>query len=335
MSGQILTLSQLGWRPYFQQQLTLEDLTDYQQGRVSECNKNHIIVLTEQGKVNLSLLPKENSVCIGDWVLFDQSLQINRVLDRQSLFEHNASGSKAAIQLIAANVDSMMIVYPLNGDFNLNDIKRYLDIAKEAEVEPVVVLTKADLCDNVYDKQDQVQKLNRMMAVYSVNTLDTNDLLSLNCFCQNGQTIAFVGTPNAGKSTLINGLLGLDAQENSENIQLMPQGGLLMNMPKMDELQFCNLEQDANTTFTDITMGCRFGNCTHTSEPGCAVIKAVQSGELEERRLVNHQNSVRNQKISGSTFAEERAKDKAIGKMTHGAIADARSRKKAYETSAY
>lgn len=353
MSEQILTLSQLGWRPYFQQQLTLDDLTDLQTGRVIEQHRSSIIVLSEQGQVSLLPPSGDDRVCVGDWVLFDENLRIQRVLDRQSLFDRKAPGSKVATQLIAANVDNVMIVCSLNNDFNLSRIERYLAIAKEAEVEPVVVLTKADLCDDADDKQDQVQKLNRMMSVYSVNALDTNDLVALHSYCKNGQTIAFLGSSGVGKSTLVNGLLGFEAlktgdirEDDSKGrhttthraLKLMPQGGLLMDTPGMRELQLSDCEQGVSATFseiTDLAEKCRFGDCTHISEPGCAVLKAVESGELEERRLVSYQKLMREQAINGATLAEQRAKDKAFGKMVHGAIADARSRKKDYESNAY
>lgn len=353
MSEQILTLSQLGWRPYFQQQLTFEDLTDFQVGRIIEQHRSNVIVLSEQGQVSLLPPSGDERVCVGDWVLFDEDLRIQRVLDRQSLFDRKAPGYKVASQLIAANVDSVMIVCSLNNDFNLSRIERYLAIAKEAEVEPVVVLTKADLCDDADDKQDQVQKLNRMMSVYSVNALDAKELTALHSYCKNGQTIAFLGSSGVGKSTLVNGLLGFEAQETGEireddskgrhttthrALKLMPQGGLLMDTPGMRELQLADCEQGVNATFseiTDLALTCRFSDCSHTKEPGCAVLKAVDSGELDERRLVSYQKLMREQAINGASLAEQRAKDKAFGKMVHGAIAEARSRKKGYETSAY
>lgn len=353
MSEQILTLSQLGWRPYFQQQLTFEDLTDFQVGRIIEQHRSNVIVLSEQGQVSLLPPSGDERVCVGDWVLFDEDLRIQRVLDRQSLFDRKAPGSKVASQLIAANVDSVMIVCSLNNDFNLSRIERYLAIAKEAEVEPVVVLTKADLCDDADDKQDQVQKLNRMMSVYSVNALDAKELTALHSYCKNGQTIAFLGSSGVGKSTLVNGLLGFEAQETGEireddskgrhtttyrALKLMPQGGLLMDTPGMRELQLADCEQGVNATFseiTDLALTCRFSDCSHTKEPGCAVLKAVDSGELDERRLVSYQKLMREQAINGASLAEQRAKDKAFGKMVHGAIAEARSRKKGYESSTY
>jgi ribosome biogenesis GTPase len=165
--------------------------------------------------------------------------------------------------------------------------------------------------------------------------------------------LAFLGSSGVGKSTLVNGLLGFEAQQTADireddskgrhttthrALKLMPQGGLLMDTPGMRELQLSDCEQGVSATFseiTDLAEKCRFGDCTHISEPGCAVLKAVESGELEERRLVSYQKLMREQAINGATQAEQRAKDKAFGKMVHGAIADARSRKKDYESNAY
>ncbi|WP_370630482.1 ribosome small subunit-dependent GTPase A [Moritella sp. 24] len=226
-------------------------------GRVIEQHRSSIIVMAEQGQVTLTLSPNSVRFCFGDWILFDASLRAYRSLERQSLFERKAPGSKVATQLIAANIDSVMIVCSLNNDFNLGRIERYLAIAKEAQVEPVIILTKADLCDDVEGKQAEVLALDLLLAVYSVNALASQDIQQLYTFCQAGKTVAFLGSFGVGKSILVNGLLGIEAQQTGgireddskgrhtttyRALKMLPQGGMLMDTPGMRELQLSHCE---------------------------------------------------------------------------------------------
>lgn len=327
------TLQQLGWKPFFQQQLSLEELTDFTIGRVVEQHRGHLVAMTEQGQQKLTLPPNQDRVCVGDWVLFDDTLRIHRSLERQSLFERKAPGTKVATQLIAANVDTVMIVCSLNHDFSLERIERYLSLAREAEVEPVVVLTKADLCEDVDNKRAQVQEFDSMLVVYTVNALDQQDLKSLEGYCQMGKTLAFLGSSGVGKSTLVNSLMGMEEQETGEireadskgrhtttyrALKMLPQGGLLMDTPGMRELQLGSSEQGVNETFSEISElaeQCRFVDCSHSSEPGCAIQKAIKDGVLSERRLLSYQKLMREQAFNAATLAEKRSDDKAFGKM--------------------
>ncbi|MCL1094852.1 ribosome small subunit-dependent GTPase A [Shewanella kaireitica] len=348
LEQQTITLTQLGWRPFFQQQLSLEELTELSIGRVVEQHRSHIVVLSEAGNLQLTLPPQSERVCVGDWALFDDSNRLVRHLERQSLFQRKAPGSKVATQLIAANVDSVMIVCSLNHDFNLSRIERYLALAKEAQVEPVVVLTKSDLCSDVDDKRQQVQQLDPFMMVHAVNALDDESLQGLAAYCQTGKTVAFLGSSGVGKSTLVNGLMGFEAQltsgvreddskgrhtTTSRALKWLPQGGLLMDTPGMRELQLSDCEQGVNDTFSeivDLAQQCRFGDCSHESEPGCAVQAALNDGQLDERRLNSYRKLMREQALNSATLAEKRAKDKALGKMIQGVQTASRKLKKNY-----
>lgn len=265
--------------------------------------------------------------------LFDEYLKVYRGLDRQSLFERKAPGSKIATQLIAANIDSVMIVCSLNNDFNLSRIERYLAIAKEARVESVIILTKADLCEDIDIKQSQVQELDSLLAVYSVNALDNQDIKQLYTFCKAGKTVAFLGSSGVGKSTLINGLLGIKAQRTGgirkgdskglhtttyRSLKMLSQGGMLMDTPGMRELQLSHCGKGVSETFNEITtiaFQCRFSNCSHMSEPNCAVRDAIDDGSLSLRRLTSYQKLNREQAINSATLVEKKSKDKALGKL--------------------
>lgn len=342
------SLSQLGWRPFYQQQLTLDELTDFRIGRVVEQHRSGIIVLSEQGQFSLTLSPGSERVCVGDWVLFDDTLKLHRSLDRQSLFQRKAPGSKVDTQLIAANVDCLLVVCSLNQDFNLSRIERYLALAKEAEVEPVTVLTKADQCDDVDIKRQQVQALDPLMMVHAINALEPSHLQQLEDYCRLGQTLALLGSSGVGKSTLVNGLMGFESQQTgsirdddskgrhtttSRALKWLHQGGLLLDTPGMRELQLSDCERGVSDTFGEITAlaeQCRFGDCSHSSEPGCAVQQAIVAGTLAPRRLISYQKLMREQALNGATLAEKRAKDKAFGKMIYNVQSESRQRKKGY-----
>ncbi len=342
------SLPQLGWRPFFQQQLTLDELTDLRIGRVVEQHRSGVVVLSEQGQFSLMQSSNSERVCVGDWVLFDDSLKLCRCLERQSLFQRKAPGSKVDTQLIAANVDSLLVVCSLNQDFNLSRIERYLALAKEAEVEPVIVLTKADQCDDVDAKRQQVQDLDPLMLVHAINALDPSHLQELEGYCRQGKTLALLGSSGVGKSTLVNGLMGFEAQQTgaireddskgrhtttSRALKWLLQGGLLLDTPGMRELQLSDCERGVSDTFGEITElaeQCRFSDCSHSSEPGCAVQQAIEEGVLAPRRLTSYQKLMREQALNSATLAEKRAKDKAFGKMVHNVQSESRQRKKGY-----
>ena len=348
MNNLTLNLQQLGWKPYFQQQLSLDELTDLTIGRVIEQHRDRIVVLSEQGERNLILTSNEEKLCVGDWVLFDEALRLHRCLERQSLFERKAPGSKIATQLIAANIDTVMIVCSLNDDFSLNRIERYLTLAREALVEPVILLTKADLCEDADTKRQQVQELDSMLLVYSLNALDDSSITQLDSHCSNGKTIAFLGSSGVGKSTLVNGLLGLDVQKTAwirekdskgrhtttyRSLKLLANGGVLMDTPGMRELQLASCEQGVSDTFAEITalaQQCRFFDCSHDSEPSCAIQKAITSGSIAQRRLHSYQKLMHEQALYAATLAEKRSKGKALGKLINSAKNATKKYKKGY-----
>lgn len=348
MNDMLPTLQQLGWKPFFQQQLSLDELSDFHIGRIVEQHRSRIIALSEQGQKILIVTPSTEKICVGDWVLFDDDLKIVRLLERQALFQRKSPGSKLNTQLIASNIDTVMIVSSLNQDFSLSRIERYLAIAKEAQVDPVIVLTKADLCDDADDRRMQVQKLNSSLSVYALSALAPDDVEQLNLYCRSGQTLAFLGSSGVGKSTLVNSLLGSDEQKTSEirdddskgrhttthrALKLLAKGGLLIDTPGMRELQLTDCEQGVNETFAEIlelTKQCRFHDCQHVAEPGCAVLAAFDAGVIDARRLTNYQKLLREQAFNNASLREKHSKEKALGKLIHNTQVASRQAKKGY-----
>lgn len=342
------SLVQLGWKPFFAQQLSIDESTDLIIGRIVEQHRNSLLALSEEGQHSLIKRPNTERLCVGDWVLFDKENRFVRLLERQSIFQRKAPGSKVITQLIAANIDSLIIVCSLNHDFNLNRIERYIAIAKEAHVEAIVVLTKADQCNDVDDKRQQVQALDPLMMVHTINALEPSELQTLESYCQQGTTIAFLGSSGVGKSTIVNGLLGYQAlstgairADDSKGrhtttyraLKVLPQGGILMDTPGMRELQLAECEQGVNETFSEITalaQQCRFSDCGHTSEPNCAVQKALAGGELSSRRLSSYQKLLKEQAFNSATLSEKKAKEKTLGKMINRVQSEAKHRKKRF-----
>ena len=270
---------------------------------------------------------------MGDWVLLDQEDGFQRHLDRASHFSRKAAGTKVARQLIAANIDHVFIVSSLNQDFNLNRIERYLAFANEAGVESVVVLTKLDQCTTPETYIEALNAMDAFLAAVTVNALDTESVAVLTEWCGVGKTVALLGSSGVGKSTLVNTLLGETTQGTQpiraddakgrhttthRSLHLLPSGGLLLDTPGMRELQLADCEQGVEETFAEIVElahRCRFSDCTHESEPGCAVRAAIDAGTLGERRLISYQKLMREQAFNAATLAEKRAHGRALGRF--------------------
>ena len=346
----VFTLSQLGWNAFFQQQLSLEECTQQVPARIVAQHRSCIDVLTEQGPKRLMYgLDIPASACaltIGDWLLLNLDGSFGRMLDRRSCFSRKAAGSKVAEQLIAANVDTVLVVTALNHDFSLNRIERYSALIREAGADVVAVLTKADLCDDPADYQRQVQALDPLLVVETVNGLDAACAATLQPWCRAGSTVALLGSSGVGKSTLINTLLGQAAQLTAEarvaddkgrhtttsrTLHLMNNGGILLDTPGMRELQLTDCETGLQETFADIAelaKRCRYSDCQHQSEPGCAVIEALQAEQVDGRRLANYLSLMREQAHNAASLAEKRARDRCKSRYYRSVQTAARLRKK-------
>jgi len=336
------SLLQLGWKAFFQQQLSLDELTSGVVARVVIQQRSELILLTEQGECKLAVTPSLPPVTVGDWLLLDNDAKFIRLLERTSLFKRKAAGTKVNQQLIAANIDTVFIVCSLNQDFNLNRIERYLALAHEADVTPVVVLSKADCCDAPEEYISQVQGLDSLLIVVAINGLDHDSVEQLKPWCGEGDTIAVLGSSGVGKSTLINTLMGEAAQKTKairadddkgrhtttgRSLHLLSSGGLLLDTPGMRELQLADCEHGIEDTFAEITQlatQCKFVDCQHESEPGCAVLAAVEAGTLDERRLANYHKLMREQAINSETLAEKRSRDKDLGRFYRSAKTSSR-----------
>ncbi len=355
MQGLSLSLSRLGWSHYFQQQLSLEEWESTTAARVLAVHRNTIEVASEYNHKTITLpgnwhmRDPEDLPTVGDWLLLDASTgQPQRLLERKSLFRRKAAGKEAKMQLLAANVDSLFIVTSCNRDFNLSRLERYLALALQAKVEPVLVLTKADLVDDVSEYQRDAMGLKPDMAVEFVNALDPSSVASLVSWCANGQTVALVGSSGVGKSTLINTLCGASTQvtgtireedakgrhtTTSRTLHALPMGGLLIDSPGLRELQLSDCQNGVSSLFQDmedLAQSCRFNDCLHQSEDGCAVKAAVALGNLSPRRLANYHKLMIEQKRNAESIAEKHRRERNFGKHIRAILTEKHKERNGY-----
>ena len=338
------TLANLGWSHFFQQQLSLDEWETLTPMRVFGLNRHLVDAVGKDGHLQVTLpvawhgRKAAELPTVGDWLLLDAHGELARMLERTSLFKRMASGREAKVQLMGANVDTLFVVTSCNQDFNLSRIERYLALALDAGVEPVVVLTKIDLSDEVETFRAEAETLRAGMLVVTVNSKDESATEALKPWCGTGQTVALVGSSGVGKSTLVNTLIGDAVQETgaireldakgrhvttARSLHLLPDGGLLLDSPGMRELQLGECEEGVASLFVEIeavARGCRFNDCRHLGEAGCAVEAAEERGEFDPRRLANYHKLRAEQERTAETLEQKRRKEKNFGKMVKRAM---------------
>ena len=287
----------------------------------------------------------ESVATVGDWLLLDAAtLRPRRLLNRKSLFKRRAAGTDRRLQLIAANVDTLFIVSSCNQEFTAARLERYLVLAKEADVMPLIVLTKADLAESPEVFARDAARLLPGLLVEVVDARDPDGLACLAAWCGRGQTVALVGSSGVGKSTLVNTLTGsgrIATQAIREDddkgrhtttgraLHRLPAGGWLVDTPGMRELQLIDVKAGLDDVFADIValaQTCRFGDCRHESEPGCAVRHAIESGSLDPARAKRWRKLAAEEAYNAESLADRRARDRAFGKMVKRIMKDKRSR---------
>ena len=244
-----------------------------------------------------------------EWNEFGDSM-IYETLKRESSFSRTAASSdrnrelhNQHEQLVAANFDYVFIMQSLNNNFNINRIERYLSLAWESGGIPVIILTKSDLVPNVQEYIDEVQSIAFGVDVYAISCINKNGIEDIKKYFSKGNTIVFLGSSGIGKSTLVNTLYGEDVMRTSEireedsrgrhtttsrNLIMLPNGAMIIDTPGMRELGMWNAESGINKTFSDIehfSKMCKYSNCTHTNEPGCKILQAIENGELSKERF--------------------------------------------------
>ena len=305
-------LELLGWSVFFADQVSSIE-ADLLPRRVASVHRARIEAIGVTGPVKLELPSNANTAdfAVGDWVLADPlSDMLVRRLERKSAFQRRPEVGRGQ-QLVAANIDTLLIVTSCNADFNIDRLERYLIMANEAGSNPVIVLTKADTADDVGLFQAQAEALQRGLPVVALNGLSADASSLLKSWCGVGQTIALVGSSGVGKSTLVNTLTASDTKQKTGTIReydaqgrhtttarslhAIPGGGWVIDTPGIRTLFVSDVTDGIDMLFADITELaplCRFRDCTHAHEPGCAVQAAVKSGTLDADRVERWRNLV-------------------------------------------
>jgi len=309
-----MELSLLGWDNRFAQALAricAEQSKTLAAARVVAANRGWCRIAGAQGEQDATLsgaLVEAASALrpvTGDWVAFESGTgRIQAVLDRRTCVARKQAGKANAEQVIAANVDVLFLVMGLDGDYNPRRLERYLLLAAASGAEPVVILNKSDLCDDLLPRLNEIGRLTAAPVIVMA-AVEAGSAAQLHRYVEPGRTAALVGMSGTGKSTIVNALLGAQRQatrgvraddsrgrHTTTSRELFPlaAGWLLLDTPGMRELEVWGPGAAVQSAFEDIAQAaarCRFRDCTHHGEPGCAVAQAVESGWLDAGRVAN------------------------------------------------
>lgn len=330
------TLVALGWNPYFSSQVDADELTATPPVRVVAVHRSGLHVI---GDGIDATVPPRTDATVGDWLMLDSTRpKTSRVLSRKSLIKRRAPGTDRQLQLIAANVDTAFVVTSCNKDFSVARLERYIALAFEAGIEPVIVLTKVDVVDDPLPWIDAASSISDRVSVIALDARGEEPLLALQDWCRPGQTVAFLGSSGVGKSTLTNALTGTstiatqtiredDAKgrhtTTHRELHVAPGRCIVLDTPGMRELQLTAAAAGIADVFEDIealATECRFGDCKHESEPRCAVQAAIEDGRLEPSRLTRWRKLQAEDAFNSASLAERRSKDREFGKMVRAAM---------------
>ncbi|MFC2096667.1 ribosome small subunit-dependent GTPase A, partial [Bacteroidota bacterium] len=325
----------------------LDHLADFELGRVMAEHKERYLVGTAKGEVEAEITGnmrftatgREDFPAVGDWVTllsYDPDFAIiNEILPRFSIIKRQAVGQYGEVQVIGTNIDFALIMQSVNRDFNVNRLERYLTICYSSNVNPIIVLTKTDLISEeaLAGLKDQIKHRIENVTLIAISN-DTKkgyeDLLQI---IERGKTYCMLGSSGVGKSTLLNNLSGKSVMKTDHisestnkgrhvsshrELTVLKNGGILIDNPGMREVGIADGEGGLETTYDKIVefaQNCQFKNCSHTNEKGCAVIEAVEKGEIEENYYQNYLKLEKEKAHFESTVHEKRKKDKEFGKM--------------------
>ncbi|HEQ98456.1 MAG TPA: ribosome small subunit-dependent GTPase A [candidate division Zixibacteria bacterium] len=315
-----MNLSDIGWNDYFESLFHKYREKDLVPFRVSQEHKSRYVILGEAGELSAEIsgkfrheaLGKSDFPAVGDWVAVsprpdEGTGTIHAILPRKSAFSRKVAGNETEAQVVAANIDTVFLVSGLDNEFNPRRIERYLTLAWECGASPVILLNKSDLCEDVEAKVSELDSISFGIPIVPISARNRTGLDDLRKSIGRGMTAAFLGSSGVGKSTIINGLLGYERQFVNEvreddsrgrhtttyrELIHLPGGGILVDTPGMREIQLWGDESGLSHVFDDIeafASQCKYRDCSHNGEPGCAVEKALENGSLDKKRWSNYQ----------------------------------------------
>lgn len=342
-----MELKQLGFDDWFEAKAQDPARSGYQLARVVAVDRDGYIVIGEknetfaeiEGKLRFQVRSSMDLPTVGDWVYVkyhnNSTLAIiHEILPRKSLLSRKTAGKKIEYQLLSANIDTAFIMQSLDANFNLRRLERYLAAVKEDHINSVVLLSKMDLMteQEIQEKIAAVRSLGKDIKVIAFSNKTGQGLEDIQRSIEPGITYTLIGSSGVGKTTLLNKLIGTDVYRTAEvrvsdshgrhttnrrHLIILDSGGLLIDTPGMREFGNISINTGLTETFGEITslaLKCRFKDCTHTNEPGCAILEALNKGQIPAERLNSYQKLQKEAQYNEMSYLEKRKKDKAFGK---------------------
>jgi len=341
-------LERIGYSPWFQRQVDDEKVMVHDVARVVSVHRDSYIITKGVGDVyaelsgNLSYTINSTSELptTGDWVYADffngdTHAIVHGVFPRKSLIKRKAAGKLIDWQLIAANIDLAFVIQSVDQDFNLRRLERYLVMVNESGIVPAILLSKCDLIteQELGEIESSILDIAPQTTVLAFSNLNGKNIDSIKNSLLKGQTYCLLGSSGVGKTTLLNSIVGVDYFETqsvstktskgrhtttSRELVQLENGAMLIDTPGMRELGSMSVDVGIDETFSEIqalSQSCKFGNCSHTNEKGCAILAAINNGGLSEQRYKNYIKMKKESAFNDMSYSEKRKKDKDFGKL--------------------
>lgn len=341
-----MNMEYLGYDNFFRNQIKTNSQMDLEPGRITAVNRDNFLARNQYGECVAELTGKliytiENSLerpAVGDWVLMqcfnDNTFAvIHKILERKSLLKRKVAGNKTDFQLLAANIDAAFIIQAT--DYNINRLERYLVMVRDGGIEPVVLLGKSDLfgIDELNHRYEEIRTLQGNPEVITFSNLSGSGIQEIRERLRSQETYCLLGMSGVGKTTLINTLIGSEsyAVQNvrekdgkgkhtttRRELIILDNGSMIVDTPGMRELGNFDVTEGMSETFKDIetlAQSCRFSDCTHIHEKDCAVLAALEAGEIDHKHYKNYLKLQRESDYLERSYLEKRKRDKEFGKM--------------------